>query len=99
MRIKELSLDGESAHVLIQFSRQFLEVFTLLLVTKSDGDTMLTSSGCSTDSMDISLWLSWETEVDDGMNIWDIKASSNNISGDQEANFAALEIFNGLETL
>ena len=49
--------------------------------------------------MDISLWLSWETEVDNSMNIWDIEASSNDISGDQEAHFAALEVFNGLESL
>jgi hypothetical protein len=60
---------------------------------------MLTSSGSSTDSMDVTLWLSWETEIDNGVHIWDIESSSNNVSGDQEAHFTSLEIFHGLESL
>ena len=60
---------------------------------------MLSSSGRSTDSMQISLGLSREAKVQNRFDVGDIEPSRNDISGYQIIHSSHLEIFHRLEAI
>ena len=78
----EFSLDAKCAHILVQFSGQFFQVFSLLFVAHRDGDAVLAGSSGTADSVDVSLWLRWEAEVDDAMHVRDVETSCDDVGGD-----------------
>ena len=60
---------------------------------------MLPSSRGSSDSMQVPLWFSGETEVDDTLDLADVESSGNHISAYQIVNLTRLEVLDGFDSV
>lgn len=63
----------------------------LLNLPESDACSSLSSSSRSTSSMDVSLSIFWWLALNDQVNIWNIKSSGSNISGNEYTEFVLFE--------
>jgi hypothetical protein len=69
----------------------FGEMFLVVGVEEGDAEARSTGSCCSSSSMDVGLGLFWWLDLDDKVNLRDIKSSGRNIGGNEDLELSVLE--------
>lgn len=86
-----LFLDLVFGQFLVDQSLDFLENFDIVLGYQGNSFTCLTSTSCSTNSMDIVFGVAWDIKVDDDIDRWDIKSTRSHISRNQDVSLTGFE--------
>lgn len=72
---------------------------TVATVEEGSGDTSVTGTSSTTDSVDVVIDIGWEIVVDDVGNVWNIQTTSGNSGSDQDWAAAVTEHLQGALTL
>jgi len=91
--------DHVTVELLAHLAGKLLDLFTLFIVTKSNGRSLGTSTSSSTDTMEVAFGLIGEREVDDCTDSGDIKSSSHKVSCQEVINLTLLKPINSFRSL
>jgi hypothetical protein len=84
---------------LLQQINELTDDTAVATVEEGSGDTSVTSTASTTDTMNVVIDISWEIVVDDVGDVWNIETTSGDGSGDQDWAAAVTEHLKGTLTL
>ena len=97
--LDQLLRHGVWQELLVKFANKLFDVFTFLVIAQGDSLSVGASTRSTTNSMQVSLGLDGETEVEDSSDGGNIKTSSNQVGRQKEVSVTALEGLNICESL